>query len=86
MRKSYFLLIGVIGTVLGATVLVAGLFAASYGELVTIGYARWIGYPYALYAPTLVISGTVLLIIGLFMLRASEEATPTQTEISQTAI
>lgn len=77
MKKSDFRLIGLIGTILGAIFLVAGLYAASYYELTLIwgGYTH-IAYPYAQYSGGLVISGIVLLIVGLCMLIASK-ATPT---------
>ena len=67
-------LVGYIGTFLGATFLVAGLYTATYYELVLGFRFGWITYPYAQYSAGLVISGIVLVVmgvIGLFMWRAS---------------
>jgi len=74
MKKSDFELIGHIGFVLGAILLTGGTFASSYCEVRgwLIHYAV---YPYAQYSGTLLISGIVLLVIGLeFLWRAKQES------------
>lgn len=79
MKKSDFQLIGYIGVVLGTILLAGGIFASSYYE-VRGWFIYYEVYPYAQYSVTLLISGIVLLVIGLaFLWRAKQESAPTQT-------
>ena len=73
MKKSDFQLIGIIGTVLGVLFLAGGVFATVYFETTWI----FVEYPYAKYAPSLLIAGIILLVVGVaFLWRASQEAFP----------
>lgn len=82
MKKSDFQLIGYIGVVLGAILLAGGIFASSYYEVRGGWLIYYAVYPYAQYSVTLLISGIVLLVIGLaFLWRAKQESAPTQTTL-----
>jgi hypothetical protein len=71
MEKADYQMIGYVGVVLGAILLLAGIFAATYYEI-----RGWIiyysYYPYAQYSGSLIITGIVLLVIGAAFLWRAE--------------
>jgi len=77
VKQYYYLIIAYITAILGAILLLAGLYAGTYYEI-TIGFAGQgtkFTYPYAQYAPSLLICGIVSAVISALMWRASK-ATP----------
>jgi ABC-type antimicrobial peptide transport system permease subunit len=79
MKKSDYQLIAFIAAILSAIFLLAGLYAATYNEIKVIGFAGQgteFAYPYAQYAPSLIMCGIVSAVISALMWRASK-ATPT---------
>jgi hypothetical protein len=71
MEKVDYQMIGYIGVVLGAILLLAGVYAATYYEIRGfIIYYQY--YPYAKYSVGLIISGIVLLVIGAAFLWRAE--------------
>jgi hypothetical protein len=73
MKQYYYLIIAYITAILGAILLLAGLYAGTYYE-VLIGWREPTQtiYPYAQYVPSLLICGIISLIISTLMWRASK--------------
>jgi len=71
MKKSNYQSIDFVAAILSAVFLFAGVYADIYYEFST----EWIRFPYAQYAPSLVMCGIISLIISALMWRASK-ATP----------
>jgi len=75
MKKSDWMLIGYIGTILGVLFLFGALFCFSYSEIRSFIITVEV-YPYREYAGTLLASGIILLVIGVGCLwRAEQEMT-----------
>jgi len=75
MEKSDWMLIGYVGTALGILFIVGALFCYSYFEIRSFIITVMI-YPYREYTGPLLISGMVLLVIGLGCLWRAKEAAP----------
>jgi len=77
MKKADYQMVGYIGISLGALLLLAGIFGATYYEIIEVSYIFWtkrfVVYPYAKYSGSLILSGTVLLVVGAaFLWRAKQ--------------